>query len=222
MNPVLFSCRKRLRNQRGFTLLELLVALAILGLVTALGASLLHLGARSWEKAYSSSEKTAAIETVQNLLRRELQCIHPTSGGTGVTAHTPFDGQATALSFISLLPEALQNDGPAEIHLFLKDYQDSKYLVMAWRHGGASASWSESILLPNVRVLHISYYGAETKDQSPRWQPVWSFQKTLPQAIKLEAELSTGVSWPTLIVTPMISMDVTCGYRSALEKCWIQ
>jgi general secretion pathway protein J len=209
-------------RKRGFTLLELLVAITILGLLTSLGASLLHMGSRSWEKTYTGSENTSAIENVQTLLRHQLERIEPTIRQANGTIRTEFDGRTNSISYVSFLPEALRNDGPAEIRLYTEENPGGKGLVLAWKHGEAQSHWAKSILMPDIDWLRIGYYGPKEKGQTAGWQTSWSFQKTLPQAIKIEVGLKSGALWPTLIVAPMINMDVACGDQASFEKCWAQ
>ncbi|MDH3594369.1 MAG: prepilin-type N-terminal cleavage/methylation domain-containing protein, partial [Rhodospirillales bacterium] len=56
----------------GFTLVELLVALTLLGLIFVALFGGLRFGTRTWETGNQRSEAFAEVEVMQSLLRRQL------------------------------------------------------------------------------------------------------------------------------------------------------
>ena len=129
----------RLRNgSQGFTLIELLVALAVLGLLTALGAGLLHLGAHTSEKTAKAAEAVNQVEAVQALLRHELREARPVmvkDKDTGA-AFVAFDGTPEAVAFDAPLPAALGGQA-ARLRFFVErtdDGQKNRWWVgeLAW------------------------------------------------------------------------------------------
>ena len=56
--------------QRGFTLLELLVAITIFGLLSVMMYGGLSFGARAWQRAGQADTRQSDVQLVQSLLRR--------------------------------------------------------------------------------------------------------------------------------------------------------
>lgn len=71
-------------SARGFTLIEMVIALAIIGLISLLLFSGLRLGSRSWETVEQVSGQISDLRLVDGFLRRTL--------GQARTARAPFDG----------------------------------------------------------------------------------------------------------------------------------
>jgi len=57
---------------RGFTLVELLIALSLIGLITLLLFSGLRLGTRAWEGVETTADRTAELRVARNFLERAL------------------------------------------------------------------------------------------------------------------------------------------------------
>ena len=62
--------KRRPRAARGFTLLELLVAMTLLGLLAGLLFGGLSFGVRVWEKGDAELQKMAELQIAQGLIRR--------------------------------------------------------------------------------------------------------------------------------------------------------
>jgi general secretion pathway protein J len=195
---------------RGFTLLELIVALSVLGLMVGLGAALLHMGLRLQERTSRIAEETEDLEAVQGLLRRELARAHP--------AAQNFRGKKDDLRFEAPLPLAL-GGATAEIRIYSKPAAQKNNVVMAWRQ--TEAPWKEAVLIEGVKAAHFSYYEKAT---SSDWNEVWQKPRGLPSAIRLTVDFPEGDRrrWPEFTVAPLITADVTCIYDPATKKCWNQ
>src|SRR5258708_39228865 len=91
-------CNER-RGDRGFTLLELLVVILILGLiVTALTGGVRFAG-RAWATQERRIDRLDDVDAVQNVLRQLI------ASGYG------FQGDASSMHFITTMPRALARGG---------------------------------------------------------------------------------------------------------------
>jgi general secretion pathway protein J len=202
------------RGKRGFTFVELLVALVILGLLTSLGAGLLRLGTRSWAKTSRMSANILAIESAQSLLRATLSRARLTPAGDGGIR---FDGMQDSVRFQAILPQALEQQGPVDIQIGAEAGGGGQ-LVMVWFDKNKN-DWVKSVILSGIGSARFAYYGTPAEGVIPNWQSRWSGEKTLPQAIRLDVEFRAESSrtWPELIVAPMLTSDLSCLHNAAGE-----
>ncbi len=197
------------RRQSGFTLLELLVALTLLGLtvamiVTALNSSLL--GADVTKKR---SVRLNQIRVAQLALRRQIEAVRPVNWADKVLNKVGFDGQADEASFVSVQPPW---PGPGGPHL-VRVARDGDRLIMSRRiHSGENPSFdfsgpvSRTVLLDGISAIRFGYFGRVDPRAPAKWHASWRSRATLPSLIRLSVTFrgAAGAAWPELIVAPVI------------------
>ncbi len=93
-----------MKAQAGFTLLELLISMTLLGLVFVLLFGGLRFGMRAWEHGTTTTDAVDSTRLVQDLLRSEIERTCPRRGRSRHRRRTPaprvaFHGTPHALAF---------------------------------------------------------------------------------------------------------------------------
>ena len=200
-----------MKRQHGFTLAEMIVALAVSSLLVTLTYGALRIGIRSWD---ASQETVTQIET----LRVGWQAVHsaiseavvrfdPTTQSEGIF----FDGRPDRLKFTANMPSHLGLGGVYIIELLL-DTQNGDDAFLLRR-----TLWVEHLqetrennpqqapLAEGVKQIRFRYFGTLNEEETPSWHTQWTGQSTLPNLLRLDVELKDGTHWPTLIARPRIS-----------------
>ena len=104
--------RARQAAAHGFTLLELLAAIMLLGLLMAVLFGGLRLGARVWETADARLDASTRIQIVQDFVRQRLAETLPLEAlapeqAQGSDFAPLFQGTAQTVRFAGLMPENL-------------------------------------------------------------------------------------------------------------------
>jgi general secretion pathway protein J len=216
----------------GFTLLELLIALSLLGFILALLFSGMRLGAHSWDAGETHSENSTHLALLQGFLRRNLSQITPFHWKKKADMNLAFIGQSDSIKLVAPITARLDTGGLFLISLELIQDNDDNQLVMrraipdADSIDFAALEHSEKVekivLADHVEELSFAYFGAETKDAEPQWQDQWGSrdnQQQLPYLIRMRIKFSNGRAWPDLIVAPLIGPDTGCVWDSPSNKC---
>lgn len=183
-------------GQRGFTLLEMIVALTILGLMTVLIATLLPAGISGAGRVSMISADVGQIRDVQQLLRRQLTAMPPLTRRQAHENELLFSGQEQTLRFPAY-PLAGQG-GVAPVLVTLRLQQGEKGTALLYRQGKA-----ERVLMPKLSDARFSYYGIAPPETAPRWHPAWANAVRLPKLIRLNVTpADNGQFWPALIIAP--------------------
>lgn len=202
---------------RGFTLVELLVALTLLGLLMVALFGGLRLGARAWEVSGERLEDTSRLQVIHEFLHTRLSQTYPLEvTGRAGQPRLAFRGGPDALSFVTLLPEHM-GAGVHRLTLRLVERDDRLHLALSWRPFAATpdaeanedeaSSSEERLLLRDIAGLELGYFGALAPREPPVWSESWhDALLRLPQLIRVRVIFPAGDrrSWPVLIVRPMI------------------
>lgn len=211
----------KLRGEAGYTLAELLVVLALLGIMAVLMGEGMRFGGRVWETVHRKTQDMEAISGGQALLRTVLQRIVPRSPDpTLEDSPELFSATASAMSFTAFVPAAMDASGLARVDIRVVPAAGGQGLVMSWSPLLGPARTQQRVLVSkadNVALL----YARRDAGGVLAWQDTWRDPTMAPDLIRIRI---TGLGrkpsgWPDLLVRPRISRDPTCSYDPVSFGC---
>jgi len=185
-------------GKRGFTLLELMLSLAIMGVVLLIIFGALRVGTRAWEKG----EKDVAVHqrqrAVLGLLSRQIAsaCIYEIKMGDDDTfnfkgsegtmefvSRSPIvPGALTGVVFVKYMIQADDGDGKKQLKLYEKD---AGFL----KEEDVESQRNEDLftLISGIQDLQFEYLKGNDDGGETDWQTSWDpSEKTgLPLAVKI-------------------------------------
>jgi general secretion pathway protein J len=198
--------RRLLARQGGFTLLEMLVVVTVLGFLMIGLTQGVRTGLTLWEAQSRRVGETAELDAAARILRALLSGIAPSpSVGPGGAGGLELKGSAASLAFVGDLPTGLGTTQRADITLELSRGR----LVLRWtphRHELSTAAASpptETELVGNVERLDLAYWGTPPSGQETRWQAQWD-GPAIPELIRVRLVFSANDRrrFPDLIAAP--------------------
>jgi general secretion pathway protein J len=158
--------------QRGFTLLELLISLALIGLMVVLLFGALRFGGKAWDLSESRLERDTAISLLWQYLADRF------SEARGISAHVQsegrsyflFQGEPEAVEFLTPMPAHLGSGGLYIIRL-QKARVDGKNKLLLRRWIYHPEVFTGKAALPEWRPLNASgpYRRGEEKPELRAW-----------------------------------------------------
>ncbi|HYC53354.1 MAG TPA: prepilin-type N-terminal cleavage/methylation domain-containing protein [Candidatus Binatia bacterium] len=204
------------RRQRGFTLLELVVAMAIFGLMSVTLYGVLVLGARSASSGERVSEQARRFRIATGLMARQVAAIDPIKlppqdeeglgdEDDGGEAEPFFYGNAQEVEFVTTAPQRLDASGLAIVRYWVEDgelkmSEKPVYLAYGTSEGldddDAVDESLETTLLYDVESVTFSYQREADADE---FLEIWDAveEDLLPACIRIEIAPAT-VDGPAL------------------------
>ncbi|QTD45048.1 prepilin-type N-terminal cleavage/methylation domain-containing protein [Ottowia testudinis] len=186
---------------RGFTLLELLMALAVTAMVVALVFAGFGLIGRSEERSQALLDRAERILLVSQWLARKFDSLRPLSRLHNGTVTPFFSGNPAGAMWVAPLPERGDAGGLHVFRLGPLRHPDGSIdlLVEALPFDGAlmQLDWSQALrqtLLTDARSLQWYYQEGSTG----QWDRQWGKQGHFPVRVKVEIGDARG-DWPPLI-----------------------
>ena len=216
-----------MKLQRGFTLLELLIALALIGLMVALLFGALRFSSKAWDASEKRLEQSTTMSMVWRYLDARFSQARylKRSLKKGEKPVFFFQGDESSVEFVAPMPAHLgsgglyiiriskaQSNGKGQLlltrWLYHPEVLEGKSRLPSWSPLGGTVAlddrpelrawYSSSVLLDGLKSLKLSYYGRkDPKDERADWSNDWRDAKLLPLLVRMQI-VDERVSWPEM------------------------
>jgi len=194
------------RHSAGFTLLELIIALSVLGLLCSLTYSAVSVGLRSWESAQIRVNRLDDFHISWHFLQDALTHAKPVFDPQSQPNDILFRGSSQQLSFVSTISNYVGFNGLSLIDLYTDPQTQQFYLrsrsFTAYQQSDNSATYT-TLLLEDLEQLNIAYFGRPHQQRVATWHAQWLSNQRLPDLIRIQIKTHVLGEWPTLWIAPL-------------------
>lgn len=203
------------RPDRGFTLIEMLVAITIMGLFVTASMGAVRVGSRSWAAGHQYANSTEEMRATADFLRRQFAQIPPLAFGRGDDRRIRFRADEKRLLFVAPAPTFSQGGGLVTYLLAVEPHDGEDWLTLniaGFDPGSEQFDFSTRrdpiVLGKGFDDIRMSYFGRDTDDEPPYWRSEWrSDAPGYPLAIRVSTRPRTGEpGWPDFVY-PLRSGD---------------
>jgi len=213
--------------EAGFTLVEALVSLALLGLVAGLllsGLGMTSLVAARQDRAAQAQDEVAAAQTI---LRDRLERLRPVLRLDSNRQIIDARGSGNDFSFFATPLGHDAPDAPQRYRLLLTAggdlmlYSANSLDRRIDLHADNLAGWQPHRLVARASSLSIAYFGADANNGGRRWQQNWSDHSQPPELVRVRLVFAPGDvrRWPELVVRPRATVNAACRIDPLSGRC---
>ncbi len=163
----------------GFTLIEILLAVAILCLITLVVGSSVGLGLRAWDKGEAEVDRSQRARVLVDRLSQQLKSAYPYHVEADGKKSIAFVGRPASLWFVTTSP-----NGFKWASYYVKEslllYGEG---VMPEKTVTEKVSGEGEVLDPKASSVQFGYFSVA----EGRWVDTWDSGRTLPGAVRIKA-----------------------------------
>lgn len=191
---------------KGFTLIEVLIAMTLLSIMVVLLFTSLSICSKSWEKGESKISDVNEVAVVYNFFQRYLSSAYPLWNDFNEAEEKTFSfqGKKQFLQFVSIFPASAGRSGMQLFSIESKQ-QDNEQLIKVTLTPffpvleGEAWSKEEVVLLKHVRDFTLTYFGMGD-DGNESWQEEWLAKTVQPRLVKISINTTNDIYWPPMII----------------------
>lgn len=195
------------RQQTGFTLVELIIALVILSFVMVLCGSGFRFGTKVWDSVNTQSERVDVLQAAQGFMRRNIShaLIHDRLfTDEEIANENLFLGDPNRIRFISYSPRYGVDDFLYAYELYLDKNTNQLSLRYSPYNLGEKIAQNKSTssILDGVKDIEISYFsGFIDEEDGDGWFSNWNDVYNLPLLIKINVTfIDEQIVWPEMVI----------------------
>lgn len=184
----------------GFTLIEVIVTLTILGFIVLMVAGTFRLGLSSWEKGDAIKENYQKVRMISQLVSRQVKSLVPYKIKTEKAEgnYLAFDGKVHSLRFVSALGiKARRPEGFVYVVYQFKAEGEKKGRLVLYEQRALNRDFFEDdlkeeaavTLFEGISQVRFEYFREADKEKSrtEEWVEEWNAkeEKELPRAVRM-------------------------------------
>ena len=193
------------RDQPGFTLLELLVAMILLSMIVAMLMAGLRLESVGLGRQVEHLDRVMELPPVYDFLRSQIADARPVPAPGSTGGAILFVGQPDGLRFVSSGPQSVQSAGLQVLAIAVA----AGALRVRWRAFNTDdeddSAGVETVLLTHVTQARFGYFGIVAPDTQPHWHDSWENLSYLPSLVRLSLTSADGPPIPELTMAPRMA-----------------
>ena len=201
-----------MRRARGFSLIEVMLATALLATGIALAFATFANAAKATERAEEMAQRNERLRAVQSFLRRQVEGTLPLPyefiEGTGEATVFECDGQT--LRLVSTMPGYLSRGGP-QLQTF-ELVRGESGLQLEFTHqlltpdGALDPEREPEVLLEGIAEARFEVRTLDDDGEPGAWVDDWPKTDQIPRLVRLKLRMrDPRAQWPDLVAAPRLA-----------------
>lgn len=176
----------RALSEGGFTLLELVISLVMLGIIMLIISGAMRLGLRSVESAENKIDTIERLRTSMNIVNAQVQSEIPLTMDDNGEKKFYFKGERDSMQLSTNYSIWGGQRGFVVVRYKVESGTGGKYYLSASESPvGVEVGGGTAVLFDNVDSLYFEYFYKDPTQETGNWVETWTDTASIPEKIKL-------------------------------------
>ncbi len=216
------------KHAAGFTMIELVVAMALLGTMMVLMYSGLSFSLRSWDAGEANGRRTADRRIGENFLRREMAELFPMRFKDPMAVKVAFVGEPHKLKFVSSRPAGITQGGLSLVGVEVENGASPRERHLVMRRAmpddeakdfGPLDHAERTVLIEDVESVQFDYFGTENDFTDQKWYDTWPFTERIPRLVRLRIRAPDATLMAEMVMRIEVAEEAGCLENSFQRVC---
>lgn len=203
--------------QRGFTLLEMLLAMVMISLIMTMAYSGFKGALKATRSGERAMERATDMRAAYQFVHRQIERILPLAFNADREGIIVFEGEQDRIRFVAPMPGYLGAGGPYVQELtFEQSYEGDglelvfRFAVLQGYQEGALEEVEPVVLLTDIQEGSFRFMGFDDRGSLTDWQDLWEMPSLAPTAINLDLLMAeeSQIIWPEMKAAVMVDSSV--------------
>ena len=172
-------------RQSGFTLLELLISLTMMGLIVLIVTGAMRLSFRSVASGEKRIDQLERLRTTAGLIEAQIQSVFSFATAPDGTFKSSVTGDNGSLSIATNYSLWKGQAGYVQADYTVTEGTDGRKVLHLSEHTVGVQDAHDADLLGGFEELRFSYYAREAVESEGSWKDSWSDETSFPDRIRL-------------------------------------
>ena len=212
---------KGMNDDAGFTLLELLVAVALMALIAVPASLAVSMGIDTWKSTNKAVEDAEYIMLVRASLRRWIGSAYPFDVNRVAGEQTfPLNGSENRLVISTPLNSDASVDALYRLSLSWDTDSQNLEFKFAVDLGADLDEQAAQTLLTEIEEFEVSYLSLNSEPFLPTWEASWQAKYSLPAAVRIKAKFTNPkLRWEELVIPLQVVDWAHCEFDEVSREC---
>ncbi len=214
---------QHIRRQQGFTLIEVLVGLALLSLLSIGLLTTVRVAQRVDRQTADLESAVQDIAATHQFLRRAIAEAYPVQTDPGSSAEAGLEGDSRLVRLLTRWSRGAGDNGMQRLLVRWESTEEGPGALVAYATHDlegdplSSPATVREVLLENVESMEFSYRGLGATDE---WRSEWQ-EAMPPRLVRLRIRFAglDAPGWPELVVATNLTNDANCEFDVVAQGC---
>jgi len=174
-----------LRNERGLTLLELMISIVLMATILLIVSGAIRLGYRSIDRGEKKVEYLERFRSSLAIIYAQIQSEMPLASREGITRRYYFAGATDSLRMATNYSIWGGQKGYVIVEYTVKTDDNGTRSLIASENIVGTEKKNETLLLQGFDGIFFEYFFKDATSSEGRWVDTWSINAKLPWKIRL-------------------------------------